>query len=156
MRCALSLFCIFLLALSGSASAQPTQVGGRMLPVPHVIIYPGDRITSDMLIDRLFQPGAVARLQIHDSRQSLEGKLARRTLLPGQPILANAVREPDVVVQGKPSLIVFQSGGLTITSYAMPLQNGGVGELISLRNQDSGAIIRGTVRADGTVTVGGP
>ena len=156
MRRALPLFSVFLLALSGSATAQPAQLSGRMLPVPHLIIYPGNRITSDMLLDRIFQPRAVAGLQVYDSRQSLEGKVARRTLLPGQPILANAVREPDVVVQGKPSLIVFQSGGLTITSTAMPLQNGGVGEMISLRNQDSGAIIRGTVRADGTVAVGGP
>ena len=156
MQRAVALFFAFLVALSGAATAQPAQPTGRTLPVPNLTIYPGDRITGNMLVDRSFRPEAVARIQVYDSRQLLEGKVARRTLLPGQPILANAVREPDIVVQGKPYLIVFQSGGLTITSYAMPLQNGGVGELISLRNQDSGAIIRGTVRADGTVTVGGP
>jgi flagellar basal body P-ring formation protein FlgA len=156
MRRALALLIVFLVALSGVATAQPAQVSGRMLPVPHLTIYPGDRITGGMLVDRLFHPRAVARIQVHDSRQLLEGKVARRTLLPGQPILANAVREPDVVAQGKPCLIVFQSGGLTITSYAVALQSGGVGEMISLRNPDSGAIIRGIVRADGTISVGGP
>jgi flagella basal body P-ring formation protein FlgA len=156
MRHAPALLLVFLVSLSGMAWAQSAHVSARMLPVPQITIYPGDRITGDMLAERPFHPRAVARIQVHDNRQQLEGKVARRTLLPGQPVLANAVREPDVVVQGKPCLIVFQSGGLTITSYALALQSGGVGEMISLRNPDSGAIIRGMVRADGTISVGGP
>jgi flagellar basal body P-ring formation protein FlgA len=66
----------------------------------------------------------------------------------------NAMREAYAIAQGKPALLVFQSGGLVITSTAVALQNGGIGDFISARNADSGIIIKGTVQADGTIRVG--
>jgi len=51
---------------------------------------------------------------------------------------------------------VFEEGGLTITTNAMALQNGGIGDLVSLRNVDSGTIIKGTVASNGTVRLAGP
>jgi flagella basal body P-ring formation protein FlgA len=59
-------------------------------------------------------------------------------------------------VQGQPAVVVFRSGALMISSVAVPLQNGSSGEVISLRNTDSGTTIRGIVQADGTVRVGQP
>jgi flagella basal body P-ring formation protein FlgA len=38
----------------------------------------------------------------------------------------------------------------------MALQNGGVGDFVTLRNVDSGTIIKGTVAPDGTVRLAGP
>ena len=52
--------------------------------------------------------------------------------------------------------MVFEAGGLTITSKAVALQNGGVGDIVSLRNADSGIVDQGTVQADGTIRVDGP
>jgi flagellar basal body P-ring formation protein FlgA len=46
---------------------------------------------------------------------------------------------------------VFEWGGLVITTNALALQNGGLGDVVSLRNIDSGAVIRGTVASDGSV-----
>ena len=66
------------------------------------------------------------------------------------------MREPHAVKQGQPAVVIFQSGGLVISATAMPLQAGAVGEVISLRNIESGTTIRGVVHADGTVRVGGP
>jgi flagella basal body P-ring formation protein FlgA len=84
------------------------------------------------------------------------GKVAKQTLLPGHPIPLNGVREPFVVKQGQAALVVFQSGDLVISSTAVSLQAGGVGELISLRNSDSGITIKGVVQADGSIRVGSP
>ena len=53
-------------------------------------------------------------------------------------------------------MVVFETGGLTITANAMALQNGGVGDVVTLRNVDSGTTIKGTVAADGTVRLGTP
>ena len=52
--------------------------------------------------------------------------------------------------------VVFQAGNLTITGQAIALQGGRVGDFLSLRNADSGKVIKGIVQADGTVRVSDP
>ncbi len=51
--------------------------------------------------------------------------------------------------------IVFTNGPLTITAGGAPLQNAAVGDLIRVRNTDSGIIVSGTVMEDGTIACGG-
>ncbi len=137
-------------------AASPCQAGEFVLPVPRVTIYPGDVIADTMLVDRSFRnqdfdgPGFVS------AREQLVGKVARQTLLPNQPVSTNGVREAHVVKQGQPAVVIFQSGSLIISATAMPLQAGAIGEVISLRNTESGTTIRGVVHADGTVRVGSP
>lgn len=124
------------------------------LPVPRVTIYPGDTITSDQLMDRAFIANSVTRSSIFDDKQALVGKVARRTLLPGAPVQINAVRDPYLVNQNRTSLVVFQNAGLTITTQAIALENGGAGDMVKLRNPDSGVVIQGIVEPDGTVRLG--
>jgi flagella basal body P-ring formation protein FlgA len=145
-----------LFALSLLPAAQPARAAELELPVPRLTIYPGDVIGDDQIMERAFIAHTVARSTIHEAREALLGKVARRTLLPGQPIPINGVRDPYVVVQGKNALVVFEEGGLTITTNAMALQNGGIGDLVTLRNVDSGTVIKGTVASDGTVRLAGP
>jgi flagellar basal body P-ring formation protein FlgA len=131
--------------------AGPAPAANLDLPVPRVTIYPGDTISSDQITDRAFLAHTVNRSSVFDDRQALVGKVARRTLLPGVPVQVNAIRDPYLVNQGKSSLVVFANGGLTITTQAIALQNGVVGDVITLRNPESGTIIQGTVERDGTV-----
>jgi flagellar basal body P-ring formation protein FlgA len=138
------------------ANAQPLGAAELALPVPRVTIYPGDVISEDQLTDRAFIAHTVARATVHEAREGVVGKVARRTLLPGQPIPTNGIRDPYVVTQGKTALVVLEYGGLTITTSALALQNGGIGDEVSLRNVDSGTIIKGTVASDGTVRLGAP
>jgi flagella basal body P-ring formation protein FlgA len=126
------------------------------LPVPNVTIYPGDVIRDDLLEERSFPVPAGESWAVYRARDGLVGKTARRTLLPGKPIALNAARDPYVVQQGKPVALIFQEGALTITAQAVPLQSGGIGDLLSLRNTESGAVVKGIVQADGTVRVAGP
>jgi flagella basal body P-ring formation protein FlgA len=137
-------------------ASAPARAAELELPVPRVTIYPGDVIGDDQLVDRAFIARTVARATVHDAREALIGKVARRTLLPGQPIPVNGIRDPYVVTQGKTALAVFEAGGLTITLNAMALQNGGIGDVVALRNIDSGTIIKGTVAPDGTVRLAAP
>lgn len=136
--------------------AAPCEAREFVLPVPRVTIYPGDVIADGMLIDRPFRNQDFDGPGFASEREQLVGKVARQTLLPNQPVSANGVREPHAVKQGQPAVVIFQSGGLVISATAMPLQAGAVGEVISLRNIESGTTIRGVVHADGTVRVGGP
>lgn len=132
--------------------AFPALAEKVQLPVPRVTIYPGQVIDRGMLVERVFIDPLGA---IHSS-DMLVGKVARQTLLPGRPISTEAIREPHAVTQGQAAMIIFQSGALTITGSAMALESGAPGDVVSVRNMDSGRIIKGTIGSDGAVHVGDP
>ncbi len=125
------------------------------MPVPTATVYPGDVIDSGVIGERSFRQSQVARGFV-DSRSMLQGKIARRTLLPNHPIPLNAIAEVKLVTRGTPVQLVFRQAGLVITAYAAPLQDGSEGDMIRVRNADSGAVVMGVVQADGTVRVGAP
>lgn len=143
-------FCAFIGVVAGRAG-EPNS-----LPVPSITIYPGDTIKDSWLVDREFSPSAaVAKGAVMENRQSIVGKVARRTLLPGSPIPLNAIMDPKTVANGAKVKIVYEDSGLNITAYGAALQAGGVGEVISVRNLDSGLIVSGTVQPDGSIRVSG-
>jgi flagella basal body P-ring formation protein FlgA len=145
-----------LLALAvAAASLGFAQAGAqdRFLPVPRAVIYPGETIHEEMLDERGFSGGAGAEGAVAASKQSVVGKIARRTLLPDRPIPMFAVDSPRVVSVNSSVKIVYADGGLTIVAYGSALQAGGVGDFIRVRNQDSGLIVTGRILADGSVRV---
>ena len=79
--------------------------------------------------------------------------MARRTLLPGQPIPTNSVEDPWTVARGAMVKVVVEDSGLSIVTYGAAMQSGAPGALIPIRNTDTGVIIRGVVQPDGTVKV---
>lgn len=143
-----------LLTMALLVNTMPVNAAGLQLPVPRITLYPGDAIRSDHLTDRIFYPRAQPRNAVYRNHDDIIGKVARRTLLPGQPIPVNALRDPYLVVQGRTIQIVFRDGPLTITGYAVALQSGSEGDVIRARNVDSGAIVKGIVESDGSVRVG--
>ncbi len=142
---AATLFCL------GANCAQAAP-GDIMLPVPVVTLYPGDVITDAHLIDRAFRLAMRASV---DNRLALVGKVARRTLLPGQPIPTNAVDDPKIVRRGVPTQVVFRESEMVITGIVEPLQSASVNEMVKARNPDTGLTVIGVVQANGTIRVGG-
>ena len=141
---------VYLLAWTGAALAQSSLV-----PIPRAVIYPGETIRDDMLVDAPdddieAQTGAVGR-----TRASLVGKMARRTLLPGRAILLAAIDNPRLVIIGTEVKLVYSEGGLRIVTSGAALQDGAVGDTVKVRNSDSGVTVSGLVQADGTVRIGG-
>lgn len=136
-----------------AAFATPAFAGEGTLPVPAVTIYPGDVIRDQLLVDRETLTAQGAQAAVFGDRQRLVGKIARRTLLPGQPIPLNAVGDPKAVLVGALAKIIYQDRGLTIATYATVLQSGAPGDLVSLRNLESGRMIAGIVQGDGTVRI---
>jgi flagella basal body P-ring formation protein FlgA len=142
------------LVLAARLGSAPTALAEeRLLPVPLAVIYPGDLIRDAMLGEKTFVGPAAADGSVVDSRRGLVGKVARRTLLPDRPIPAYAVATPNVVSVNSPVKIVFEERGLLIIAYGSALQAGAVGDLIRVRNQDSGLVVSGRVQADGSVRV---
>lgn len=134
---------------------NPAAAATLQLPVPRITLYPGELIRSDHLTDQRFNARALSHSAVYKRREDIVGKVARRTLLPGQPIPVNALRDPYLVVQGRTVQIVYRDGALTITGYAVALESGSEGDVIRVRNVDSGAIVKGVVESDGTIRVGG-
>jgi flagella basal body P-ring formation protein FlgA len=122
--------------------------------VPSQIIYPGQTISDVGLQEKMFTIKASAAGSYAMSTQQLVGKVARRTLLPGRPILVAAVNEPDLIQRGVPVALVYNTGSLVITAKGIPMEPGHAGDLIKVRNIDSGIIVSGTVLADGTIQIG--
>jgi flagella basal body P-ring formation protein FlgA len=151
--------CTFLLFVAPVLCKIPVLAagGGSLeLPVPKVTIYPGDVVAEDLLVRRAFIASTVTRSAVFEDPRAVVGKVARKTLIAGQPIPVNAIRDAYAVTQGQAVRVIFRSGGLVITGQAIPLQSGAAGDVISLRNVDSGAVIKGLVEPDGTVRVGAP
>jgi len=143
-------------AWASAHSALPASAQELELPVPKAVVYPGDALSEELLVQRAFIAHTVARSTVFEAREALVGKIARRTLLPGQPVPVSAVRDPYLVMQGKTALVVFEHGGLIISMQALALQNGGAGDIVTLRNVDSGTVIKGTVAFDGSIRLDAP
>lgn len=145
---------ILIAMLVGLCTVSSQVHAAQLVPVPRAVIYPGDLISNEALEDRELQfANGVNRLW-HTSRSELVGKIARRTLLPGQAIPITAVKAPDLVLAGKQVVLVFASGHLTISGRGIAMQAGARGSSISVQNLDSNSVVRGIVSADGTVWVG--
>jgi len=140
------------LALGNAWGAQ--SVATPMAVVPTAVIYPGDLVNPDELTEVKVTNPNVRDDYVHRI-SDLDGMVATRTLLPGRVIPASSVRIPYAVERGKPVELIYSDGQLTITAAGMPLQNAAVGDLIRVRNTDTGVTVSGTVAADHTVQVAG-
>jgi flagella basal body P-ring formation protein FlgA len=132
----------------------PACAQERTVPAPNQVIYPGDIIRSGMLTDVSVDDVGAGDGSLIDTRAALIGKVAKRTLLPGQAIAAIAVGNPKAVANGAEVKVIFREGALTIMTFALALEAGAVGDVIKVRNTDSGLTISGTVQPDGSVSVG--
>jgi flagellar basal body P-ring formation protein FlgA len=51
--------------------------------------------------------------------------------------------------------LIYADGGLLIMTSGAALQDGSIGEVVRVRNSDSGVTVSGAVQPDGSVKVGG-
>lgn len=134
--------------------AAPALADVQNLPVPKIVIYPGEIISDQMLVDHAFNANWSSQMPVYRGRSELVGKVARRTLVPGKPIAVNATRVPEAVTQGKTYRIEYREAGLVISGTAVATTSGAIGDIVSLRNPDSGTVVRGTVGPDGSIRMG--
>ena len=124
-------------------------------PTPKAVIYPGDVIRDDMLAD-LPQGGVRdGGGPFVDDRALIVGKVARLTLLPGHAIPFAGVSNRKVVANGAEVRLIYSEGGLLIMTTGAALQDGSIGDVVRVRNSDSGVTVCGAVQPDGSVNVGG-
>jgi flagella basal body P-ring formation protein FlgA len=81
--------------------------------------------------------------------------VARLTLLPGHAIPYAGVANRRLVSNGAEVKLVFAEGDLVITTTGAALQDGSIGDIVKVRNSDSGVTVSGAVQPDGSVKVSG-
>ncbi len=135
---------------AGSAPALAQEV----VLIPNRVIYPGEAIDLSALKEVTLKPGKIIPDGAAIRAVELEGKVARRTLLPGRYIAQASLREAWLVEQGAAVQVTFTAGSLTISATAVTLQSGAAGDMVKLRNIDSGKVFSGIVMADGSIRVG--
>jgi flagella basal body P-ring formation protein FlgA len=136
-------------ALSGAAPALAQEFG----VIPTRVIYPGETISADALKMGKIRKGRTSKVVIALKAEELVGKVAQRTLLANRFVPVSYVREAYVVEAGKPVFAELVQDFLTITISAVTLEPGSTGDVIRVRNTDSGKVFSGTVMDNGTVRV---
>ncbi len=136
---------------AGIACAEP-QVRSGILMTPVTAIYPGDEITAEMVAPQSFRFGGSSE-NFARSLEDVVGRIARRTLMRGQPIPLSALREKAAVLQGKTYSMIYTSEFLSVAGVGVPLQSGAVGSIINVRNPDTGVVVKARVAEDRTLVV---
>ncbi len=150
-RCLIAL--LVATAVVGVTTASAGERGVAM--VVRTIIYPGDVIREDAVVEQVMPAGPGGFSNIYPGREDVIGKIARRTLLRGQPISASELREKDAVKQGRTYTLIYRTPGLSLRGTGVPLQSVGAGQLVRVRNPDTGNIIEARATADETLIVEG-
>jgi flagella basal body P-ring formation protein FlgA len=139
------------IVLFAAACAAPSLAQEALVPTPKAVIYPG---VDEMLVDvpNVARDGSGPFV---DSRSLIVGKAARLTLLPGHAIPFSGVSNRKLVSNGAEVKLVFSEGDLVIMTTGSALQDGSIGDIVRVRNDDSGVTVSGAVQPDGSVRVSG-
>ena len=137
-----------------AACAIPAAAQEAHVLTPKAVIYPGDLILDEMLVD---VPNAArdGSGPFVDSRSLIVGRVARLTLLPGHAIPFSGLSNRKLVSNGAEVKLVFSEGDLLIMTTGAALQDGSIGDIVRVRNNDSGVTVSGAVQPDGSVKVSG-
>jgi flagellar basal body P-ring formation protein FlgA len=142
-----------ILVLGTLCSPAPAQQAGA--PTPTAVIYPGDVIRDEMIADNPEGGVRDGDGPFIEDRALVVGKVARLTLLPGHAIPYAGVSNRKLVVNGAEVKLIYAEGGLVIVTEGAALQDGAIGDVVRVRNSDSGVTVSGAVQPDGSVKVGG-
>ncbi|TXN72209.1 flagellar basal body P-ring formation protein FlgA [Methylobacterium sp. WL18] len=136
-------------------AAAPAAAAEQTFPVPVATIYTGDVIKPTMLRDQTYPENFKPRMPAVETAARAVGKVAKRTLLPGEVIPSGALDEVKLVTRGSPTVIVFEERGMVISTLGTALANATVNEPVTVRNTATGRLIQGVVQPDGRVKTGG-
>ncbi|MFZ5963535.1 flagellar basal body P-ring formation chaperone FlgA [Thalassococcus sp. BH17M4-6] len=137
MRC-FALFLALLLPLSVSAE---TVVALRTIRAQEIVTQDAVTLNHESI------DGSYASLD------EVIGQEARVSIYPGRPILFGHLGPPAIVDRNQIVELVFERGGLRITSEGRALARGAVGDRVRVMNLSSKTSLFGTVLEGGSIRV---
>ena len=130
-----------LLTLCAGPALADTVIAARTIPAQSLIG------PNDLLVQPVDVPGGT------DDPLLLIGMEARTALYAGRPVLPADVGFPAVVDRNEVIPIIYDTGGLTISTEGRALGRGGVGEIIRVMNLTSRVTVTAQIGADGAAYV---
>ncbi|MBP0615740.1 flagellar basal body P-ring formation chaperone FlgA [Jiella mangrovi] len=136
-------------------AALPAGAAEMEMPVPVTIVYPGQSIAERGLTTSAFivKDDKIELFALNETM--LEGMVAKRTLLPGNAIRLTDIALPDLVKAGAQVTLIYREESLVITGIGTALGSGATGDVVKVRNIDSGIVVSGVVASDGTIRIEG-
>ncbi len=144
----------------GQHAPMPLRLSGTMVrlvpvPVPATTIAAGRLLVAADLETR-WLPAQRIRGTWARSTDAIVGQEALRPLLSGQPILADAVGAERLVHRGDLVRLIYARGRLRLEASGTARGDGGLGAMVAVRNDRSGAVVSGRVTGHGQVEVEDP
>jgi len=124
---------------------KPVVVAAKRLERGHTIT-PADVTLRDMDVFGL-QPGVMT------SVTQVSGMVMTRTIDKGGCVTRGEFRQAPAIEKGSVIKLVAQKNRLSIVTLGISKEDGYPGQPVMVRNLTSGKLVRGLVRADGTVDV---
>lgn len=122
------------------------------VPVPRADIPAGHRLDPAQFETLWLAPNRV-RGEWLVSRDGLAAAEAHRTLVAGRPVDAEAIGPPRLVRRGERVTVVVADRGLRLEVTGTARADGGIGDIVDVRNDRSGRIVRGEVRGPSRIHV---
>jgi len=131
---------VFIVLMASPAIAD-TVVAARTIPARSIISI------DDLLVRDLDTPGGLSVPEM------AVGKEARVALYAGRPIRQADIGAPAVVERNMIIMLVYQNGGITISTEGRALDRAGPGDLIRVMNLASRATVTARIDATGNAVV---
>ena len=149
MRLTWALLGVLAALVAPQAAAEPSHA----YAVVDAVVYPGQTVEMVNVRIRQHSRAIPDDYPVLRDRDDLAGMIAVRTLLPGRAIAPDMVRAPFAVEAGGVITVSLKEGPLSIVMKAVALQDGTVGEAISVRNAENGRTICAVVRSASSAEV---
>ncbi|AKK19979.1 flagellar basal body P-ring formation protein FlgA [Candidatus Liberibacter africanus] len=143
----LSVFSLYMLCFNSVFSKEIDRT-----VVPSVVIAAGEVINDFQLKEvEVTNPnikGSYAR-----SIKDVVGLVTRRTLLPDHIIPLSVLHRPYVIFRGTKVRLILLKGNMTISTFGIALSDASIGDVVSVRNSDTGVIVSGSAEDSNTVRI---
>jgi flagella basal body P-ring formation protein FlgA len=140
---------ILVVAVFAASSAFAQDAGPRVV-VPAHDIERGQVIADADLAEQTVAPARMRPGVVSDA-SALVGREARRLLHAGEPVRADDVRMPVLVVKGSTVTMTFAVPGIVLTATGRAMSDGGLGETVVVQNPASFRQVSCIVTGTGTV-----
>ncbi len=141
----------------GGELVKTETLNGRftaMIEVPVLSrrLFSGDVITAQDLTVARIESHRLRQNVVHDPSQII-GKAARRVLRAGKPIALHEIEAPNIIHKGDLISLRYRTDNIDIQTVAEAMQDAAMGSSISVRNTDSGHVLRAIVVSEGVAEI---
>jgi flagella basal body P-ring formation protein FlgA len=132
------------------AGKYETQIA---VPVLNKRIDKGQMITAEDLTVRYVSDYKVQPTIITDANKII-GMSPQRTISADRPIRGQELTKPTIVQKGTTVQMLFETPNMNIQTIGEALDDGGMGDVIRVRNHDSNNIVRAKILSNNQVMAG--